>query len=87
LWASHNKETVTGWISERSGIEQSVVKKVMGFNENWALPEDGKRAFNLSLTQEDIEILEECNDYIMQKGQIPADFDIKNRIRLNVFNK
>jgi len=86
-WASNNKETVSRWISERSGLELSVVKNVMQLNENWALFANERRRIDFSLTQQVLRILEECNDYLINTGQISVDFDVKEKINFEVFNK
>jgi len=86
-WASNNKEAVIRWISARSGIEQKIIKDVLELNENWVLSERQTRAVNLSLKQEDVKILKECNDYLINTGQIPLDFDISKKINSEVFNK
>jgi len=86
-WASNNKEAVVGWISARSGIEQKIIKDVLELNENWVLSGHQTRAVDLSLKQEDIGILKECNDYLIKNGQIPLDFDISKKINSEAFNK
>jgi len=40
----------------------------------------------LNLKQEDLDILQECNDYVVKTGQIPADFDMKKKINNVIFN-
>jgi ABC-type nitrate/sulfonate/bicarbonate transport system substrate-binding protein len=87
LWALDNKKTVADWVSQRSGIKQSVVEKVLSLNENWSLPSDSKEKIFLNLKQEDLDILQECNNYVVKTGQIPADFDIKKKINTVIFDK
>ncbi len=87
VWASNNKDTVSGWISTRSGMEEGVVKNVMELNENLVLHNGERRAVSLSLKQTDIKILEECNNYVVKTEKIPLDFDIREKINLEVFHK
>lgn len=86
-WASNHKDIVSEWVSAQSGLELDVVKKVMRLNKNWNLPKVLKNEIKLGLTVEDINILKECNDYMKNTGQIPVDYDIKDKIMPTILDK
>lgn len=87
FWATNHKELVSKWVSKRSGLEMNMVKTVMRFNENWLHPKNETRSIDFRLSQKDIKILKECNDFVKKMGHIPTDFDVTTRINLDLMGK
>jgi len=83
FWATKHKELVCKWVSEGSGLETNTVKNVMDFNENWLLAKS-KKNIDLCLSQEVVKILKECSEFVRKIVGLPKDFDVIERINLNL---
>lgn len=81
IWAAQHRDIVETWVADRSGISREIIKYVLNLHDNLQVRFQKKKDIDITLPENILGNLIECNTFLIQNKQIPSNFDITSRIK------